>query len=211
MRRHIHLCLMVTLLRSLCHAIPTPPSPPPPPRLGRTAKPSGEPRTALTEDVNILMYGVLQFSQGLHDVYQSTSSKLTRIWHKQDINDLRVGALQQKLAESQNAVVALESKVYQLKQEEIQLSSQTTETKKLFQDMAYNQRVLQGQVANLENVLDGMEEVRWQSGRQQIAKLKELSESHSLLLQHLQLLLSRQQDQLREQRRKLLRIKENHL
>ncbi|KAG2470692.1 ANGL8 protein, partial [Polypterus senegalus] len=207
MRRHIHLCLMVTLLRSLCHAIPTPPSPPPPPRLGRTAKPSGEPRTALTEDVNILMYGVLQFSQGLHDVYQSTSSKLTRIWHKQDINDLRVGALQQKLAESQNAVVALESKVYQLK-EEIQLSSQTTETKKLFQDMAYNQRVLQGQVANLENVLDGMEEVRWQSGRQQIAKLKELSESHSLLLQHLQLLLSRQQDQLREQRRKLLRIKE---
>ncbi|XP_028679698.1 uncharacterized protein angptl8 isoform X1 [Erpetoichthys calabaricus] len=209
MRRHIHLCLMVTLLRSLCQAIPTPP--PPPPRLGRTAKPSGEPRTALTEDVNILMYGVLQFSQGLHDVYQSTSSKLTRIWHKLDINDLRVGALQQMLAESQNAKVALETKVYQLKQEEMQLSSHTTETKKLFQDMAYNQRVLQGQVANLEKVLDGMEEVRWQSGRQQIAELKELSETHGLLLQHLQFLLNRQQDQLREQRRKLLRIKENHL
>ncbi|XP_028679699.1 uncharacterized protein angptl8 isoform X2 [Erpetoichthys calabaricus] len=208
MRRHIHLCLMVTLLRSLCQAIPTPP--PPPPRLGRTAKPSGEPRTALTEDVNILMYGVLQFSQGLHDVYQSTSSKLTRIWHKLDINDLRVGALQQMLAESQNAKVALETKVYQLK-EEMQLSSHTTETKKLFQDMAYNQRVLQGQVANLEKVLDGMEEVRWQSGRQQIAELKELSETHGLLLQHLQFLLNRQQDQLREQRRKLLRIKENHL
>lgn len=34
---------------------------------------------ALADDVNVLMYGVLQFSESLHHVYQNTEAKLERI------------------------------------------------------------------------------------------------------------------------------------
>lgn len=33
------------------------------------------------DDVNVLMYGVLQFSESLHHAYQNTEAKLARITH----------------------------------------------------------------------------------------------------------------------------------
>ncbi len=36
-------------------------------------------KLASTDDVNILMYGVLQFTESLHHLYQSTEARLARI------------------------------------------------------------------------------------------------------------------------------------
>lgn len=41
--------------------------------------PRTEPKIELVDDVNVLMYGVLQFSESLHHTYQNTEAKLARI------------------------------------------------------------------------------------------------------------------------------------
>ena len=46
---------------------------------------TGPGQVAQQEDVNILVYGVLQFSEALRDFYDSTTQKLDRIRHKAGI------------------------------------------------------------------------------------------------------------------------------
>lgn len=36
-------------------------------------------RLALVDDMNVLMYGVVQFSQSLHDMYKNTEKRLERV------------------------------------------------------------------------------------------------------------------------------------
>lgn len=62
---------------------------------------TGLQHVALQEDVNILVYGVLQFSKSLHDLYDSTALKLDRIWNSINTNEQRLGVLHRQIQRAQ--------------------------------------------------------------------------------------------------------------
>lgn len=58
-------------------------------------------QVALQRDMNILVYGVLQFSTSLHDLYDSTAQKLDRIQHSLGIHEQRLGVLHRQTQRAQ--------------------------------------------------------------------------------------------------------------
>ncbi|XP_041097986.1 uncharacterized protein angptl8 [Polyodon spathula] len=132
----------------------------------------GHPQLALEDDVNILMYGVLQFSAGLREMYRGTSSRFTQIFHSLDAFERTLGLLGKSVREAKDAGVELESSVLQLQQEEAQLKSRSTEINQQFKSLLYDQLVLQNKVTSLEKTLSSLEGTKLQTQTENISQLK---------------------------------------
>ncbi|KAH0628618.1 hypothetical protein JD844_009977 [Phrynosoma platyrhinos] len=62
---------------------------------------AGPQQAALQEEVNVLVYGVIQFSTALHELYNSTAQKLDRIRHRTDIYEQSLRTLHHQAQSAQ--------------------------------------------------------------------------------------------------------------
>ncbi|MGH0189161.1 UNVERIFIED_CONTAM: hypothetical protein FKN15_033877 [Acipenser sinensis] len=166
----------------------------------------GHPQLALEEDVNILMYGVLQFSSGLREMYRGTSSKFTQIFHSLDAFERTLGLLGKSVREAKDAGGELESSVLQLQREETQLKSQSTEINQQFKSLLYDQLVLQNKVTSLEKTLSSLEGTKLQTQPENVSQLKEQSLKQYKTLQKLMHSVQSQRKQMEQQQLQLSQL-----
>nr|XP_015204613.1 PREDICTED: uncharacterized protein LOC107077600 [Lepisosteus oculatus] len=160
-------------------------------------------RVASVDDVNVLMYGVLQFSQALHEMYHSTNDKFARISHRLDSKEEKLGLLGREMVDAKTAEEQVKTAVRQLQVEDAELQRQARGIKKLFEKVLEHQESLQKQVSSAEKSVSTMEK---SSVQVQISVLKELSERHYKVLRTLAVLVQRQRQQVEEQSRQLMQL-----
>ncbi|XP_076000255.1 angiopoietin-like protein 8 [Genypterus blacodes] len=159
-----------------------------------------EDKAAVQEDLNVLMYGVIQFSESLNYVYERTEAKIAQIT---GFLQSREGALQTLRTETQQAAeVARQIKVViQLLQD--QMVTQQTQTKMTNDRLAHVEQEdvrLKTKVKSLETYLD--------SFPASMAELQERVKEHSDVLKGLQLLTQFQKQNMETQNQQLSDLQE---
>ncbi|KAJ6657658.1 hypothetical protein lerEdw1_002159 [Lerista edwardsae] len=118
-------------------------------------------QVALQRDTNILVYGVLQFSASLHDLYDTTAQKLDRIWHSIGIHEQRLTALHRQTQRAQKDQKEIRELVEGVKAKNTVLQQQTWSNKKMLQKVLVGHQDLSQRVKGVEEVLASMEERRF--------------------------------------------------
>ncbi|XP_041854201.1 uncharacterized protein angptl8 [Melanotaenia boesemani] len=144
----------------------------------KTSKMDG--KAAPQEEVNILMYGVIQLSESLNHVYETTGAKMEKI---QQILKSREGTLQKLGTEAEQAAEVEKQikEVIQLLQVQMATQqAQTQMTKTTLNNIEKDDMQLKTKVKELEMHINNFLSI-------DINELKERAEEHSSVLQSLQL------------------------
>ncbi|XP_021413563.1 uncharacterized protein LOC110486361 [Oncorhynchus mykiss] len=162
-------------------------------------------QAAPIDDMNVLMYGVLQFSETLHHVYESTDAKFARIErslrrHEERLERLGqeagqaaekdrqmrqvLGQIQGQMAGLQSEAEEAEGKVARVEQEEGDLRTKVINLETYLQNYPPNSiQELKDRALKHSRVLEGL--LTWtqfqkqsiESQNQQLTKLQKLSEA----------------------------------
>ncbi|XP_064171861.1 uncharacterized protein angptl8 [Anguilla rostrata] len=123
-------------------------------------KQKGPGKPASVEDVNVLTYGVLQFSDAIHHVYQDTSRRMTRI----DTQLLRqqgaLRQLQEEVAQATQTEEEIRKTLSHLQTQTAGLHAQTLQVRTVLQKAEKEQVKLHNQVTGLETSLDSAPNIR---------------------------------------------------
>ncbi|XP_071776732.1 angiopoietin-like protein 8 [Centroberyx gerrardi] len=146
-------------------------------------------KEAPQEEVNVLMFGVIQLSESLNYVYETTEAKMARI--SQSIQSLE-GTLQQLGKETEQAA-EVEKQIKEvlglLQVQMAKLQAQTKMTKDRLVGMEQEEAELKTKVKNLETYLNN-------SFPNSIKELQERAEEHSNILKSLQYFIQYQKQNL---------------
>ncbi|XP_061438435.1 uncharacterized protein LOC133363180 isoform X2 [Rhineura floridana] len=118
----------------------------------------GPQQAARQEEVNLLVYGVLQFSGTLRDLYDSTAQKLDRIRHRTDLYEHGLGVLLQQTQSAQQKQKEIREIIERLKAEDMISRQQGQSNKEALQKVLLGQHNLAQQVGMLEEMLVIMED-----------------------------------------------------
>ncbi|CAM4693904.1 unnamed protein product [Caretta caretta] len=130
--------------------------------------PGGAPQ----EEVDILVYGVLQFSQALHETHGTTGQRLEQAGRRVGRCQHLLGALQHQARQARQAVGELRGAVEGLKAEETALRLQTQSTAQAFRAMLAGRLLLAERVRELEDTLAGLARRDPRDGGRELAALK---------------------------------------
>ncbi|XP_061438424.1 uncharacterized protein LOC133363180 isoform X1 [Rhineura floridana] len=133
----------------------------------------GPQQAARQEEVNLLVYGVLQFSGTLRDLYDSTAQKLDRIRHRTDLYEHGLGVLLQQTQSAQQKQKEIREIIERLKAEDMISRQQGQSNKEALQKVLLGQHNLAQQVGMLEEMLVIMEDRGSQTKGWEFSALKE--------------------------------------
>ncbi|KAM9746057.1 uncharacterized protein angptl8 [Menidia menidia] len=158
-----------------------------------------EEKAATQEDVNVLMYGVIQLSESLSHVYETTEAKVEKI--RQALKNHEVTLLNLEKQAEQAAEVEKQIKdVMQLLQAQMVTQQvQTQMTKDQLDSMEKDEVQLQSKVKTLEMVLNNFAPTC-------IKELQEKAEEHFSVLQGLQVLTQFHKENIEAQNEELSRL-----
>ncbi|XP_062339084.1 uncharacterized protein angptl8 isoform X4 [Osmerus eperlanus] len=171
---------------------------------GPLAAPLAAPRkaeaaAASQDEVSVLMYGVLQFSQSFHEIYQSTEAKIARITESLRSHELALRGLSQDAVQAAGREVHIRGALGLLEAQMAELYTQAEQTKSKLAHVEQEEEELKKKVANLETNLKNSTLIRLQ-------ELQERAVNHSALLKTLEKWNKRQRQNLELQNRKLTRL-----
>ncbi|XP_060799405.1 golgin subfamily A member 4 [Neoarius graeffei] len=155
----------------------------------------GEP----VDDVNVLMYGVLQFSESLHHAYQNTEAKLARITRAITDTERLVQRLGQDTEQTIHSERQIKRRLSVIQVEMTALQAQTHQTRGLVSKVERDDVELKQKLINLEATLKRFTPER-------IRALKESTQKHSSLLHDLVSWTEKQKQQLESQKQQLAEL-----
>uniref|UniRef100_H3AWM3 Uncharacterized protein n=1 Tax=Latimeria chalumnae TaxID=7897 RepID=H3AWM3_LATCH len=164
---------------------------------------------ARPEDVSLLQYGVLQFTQKLHEVYHSTTGKIKGACNSLQIYNLTLQILRRNALHVKEEEQQLQEIVEGLKQvEEEELKNRSSEINSQFKEVLLKQVTLESQVKNMEQTINSIEKSKLTSQPQHVSTLKSYVKQQNTTLQRLLEMLRRQQSQITQQDLQLSRLEE---
>ncbi|XP_030646758.1 uncharacterized protein angptl8 [Chanos chanos] len=170
---------------------------------GALAKPAKAPQTkgkpASVDDVNVLMYGVLQFSESLHHMYQTTEAKIARILRSIHKTESIVTRLGQDTEEAEQTNSQVKERLNLIKAQMAGLQAQAEQTKGIVIKAAEEGEDLKSKLTNLETNLKI-------SPPNQIRALKEMTLRNSSVLKDLMKLTVEQKQTLENQNEQLAEL-----
>lgn len=156
-------------------------------------------KAAPEEEVNVLVFGVIQFSESLNYVYETTEAKIAQI--TQSLKS-REGALQKLGKETEQAAEVEKQikEVIQLLQVQMVMQrAQAKMTKDRLAQMEQEEVELKTKVKSLETYLNNSFPIN-------IKELQERAEEHSNILKGLQLLTQFQKQNIETQNQQLTKL-----
>ncbi|XP_058021867.1 uncharacterized protein LOC131189642 isoform X2 [Ahaetulla prasina] len=139
---------------------------------------------ALQEEVNVLVYGVIQFSQALHNLYNSMAQKLDKIRQRMDFY--------QQNFKAEGTILKQQA---QAKREELQ-------------ELLVDHQNMLLQVKLLEEKLSSMDHQDFQNKEWELATMRAHVQQQNFTIWFLLEAAKQQQEQMAEQEKKLLWIQE---
>ncbi|XP_062339063.1 uncharacterized protein angptl8 isoform X2 [Osmerus eperlanus] len=186
---------------------------------GPLAAPLAAPRkaeaaAASQDEVSVLMYGVLQFSQSFHEIYQSTEAKIARITESLRSHELALRGLSQDAVQAAGREVHIRGALGLLEAQMAELYTQAEQTKSKLAHVEQEEEELKKKVANLETNLKNSTLIRLQElqvppgciSLDRTQAPTERAVNHSALLKTLEKWNKRQRQNLELQNRKLTRL-----
>ncbi|KAJ8333088.1 hypothetical protein SKAU_G00419840 [Synaphobranchus kaupii] len=138
----------------------------------------GRSKPAFVEDVNVLMYGVLQFSDAIHHIYQETRGRMSRIHTLLLRQEGELQQLQEEVGQATQKEEEIRTTLSQLQTQTAGLHTHTMEMRTEVQKAEREQVELQNQVISLETSLE--------RPAPNITTLKDLALEHSNILKVLE-------------------------
>ncbi|MFT7798965.1 uncharacterized protein LOC108935825 [Arapaima gigas] len=119
-----------------------------------TVSPDGGPgeqvKIASTDDVNVLMYGVMQFSEVLHNTYQNTDNKVGRIASTLHHQEGALTQLEKEAREASHTEQLIRYNLDALQTQTVGLQMQTKQLNGALSKVEQEEAELQTQVTSLE-------------------------------------------------------------
>ncbi|KAJ0057866.1 hypothetical protein NL108_002995 [Boleophthalmus pectinirostris] len=160
-----------------------------------------EPSAAPQEEVNVLMFGVIQFSESLNYAYDSTEKKIAKIILTLKSHELtlqQLGAQTEKAAEVERQI----KDVIRLLQDQMaKQEAQTRMTRDWLARIEQEEEQLRTKVKKLDSYLNI-------ASPTSIRELQERAMEHSSVLQGLQLLNDFQRERIESQNEHLMKLQE---
>ncbi|XP_046894729.1 uncharacterized protein angptl8 isoform X2 [Hypomesus transpacificus] len=158
-----------------------------------------EEKAAPQDEVSVLMYGVLQFGQSFHEIYQSTEAKIARIGESLRSHELALEGLNRDAVQAAGQEVQIRGALGQLEAQMAELHTQAEQTKGKLAHVEQEEEELKKKVANLEANLKN-------SALTRLQELQERAVKHSALLKTLEKWNRKQRQNLELQNRKLTKL-----
>ncbi|MCI4392280.1 hypothetical protein PGIGA_G00144270 [Pangasianodon gigas] len=163
------------------------------------AMPRTEAKVALTDEVNVLMYGVLQFSESLHHAYQNTEAKLASLTRAITDTESFVQRLGQDTEQTIRSERQIKDRLGVIQAETAALQTQAQQTSGLVYKVEREEVAIKQKISNLEATLK-----RFTTDR--IRALKETTQKHNTLLHDLVSWTETQKQQLENQNQQLAEL-----
>lgn len=164
------------------------------------------PRPALQEDVNLLVYGVLQLSQALHDTYRNTDRRLQRVNSSLSTYNLTLGMLARETRQTGMDAEQLNTTIRGLQMEEEAIQRQSSDIFKSFREALDSHRALEEHVRKLEQNLSGLNRPAARNRSSYLSRLKIQTGQQNLTLRALMDMVQHQQWQMSQQKQQLSQI-----
>ncbi|TSZ68954.1 Angiopoietin-like protein 8 [Bagarius yarrelli] len=161
--------------------------------------PRTEAKVALENDMNVLMYGVLQFSDSLHHMNQNTEAKLARITHAITHTERLVQKLDQDTEETIRSERQIKDRLSIIQAETAALNIQAHQTKRLVYKVEQDDMALKQKLSSLEATLK-----RFTPDRKQA--LQATIQKHNTHLHDLMRWTEKQRQQLENQNRQVAEL-----
>ncbi|KAI5091562.1 hypothetical protein C0J45_18768 [Silurus meridionalis] len=161
--------------------------------------PRSEEKVALKDEVNVLMYGVLQFSESLHDMYQNTEAKLVRITKAITETENLVQRLGQDTEQTIRSERQIKDRLSVIQAETTALQAQAQQTRGLVYNVERDEVALKQKLAQLEATMKRVTPVG-------IRALKEITQKHNTLLLDLGNWTKKQKEHLESQNQQLAEL-----
>ncbi|XP_037391199.1 uncharacterized protein si:dkey-114l24.2 isoform X1 [Pygocentrus nattereri] len=158
-----------------------------------------EARLVMNDEVNVLMYGVLQFSESLHHMYQSTAAKLARVTRAiSNIENVvqRLGRDTEQAAQSEGQI---KEGLGLIQAQMAALQAQSQQYRGLVNRVELEDAELKQKLINLEVDLNNFTPNR-------IKALQEVTKKHNTLLDDLISWTQQQKQQLESQNQQLAEL-----
>ncbi|KAB5531106.1 hypothetical protein PHYPO_G00137080 [Pangasianodon hypophthalmus] len=163
------------------------------------AMPRTEAKVALTDEVNVLMYGVLQFSESLHHAYQNTEARLARLTRAITDTESFVQRLGQDTEQTIRSERQIKDRLGVIQAETTAIQTQAQQTSGLVYKVEREEVAIKQKISNLEATLK-----RFTTDR--IKALKETTQKHNTLLHDLVSWTETQKQQLENQNQQLAEL-----
>ncbi|XP_035384997.1 uncharacterized protein si:dkey-114l24.2 isoform X2 [Electrophorus electricus] len=155
-------------------------------------------------EVNVLMYGVLQFSESLHHVHQSTGDRLSHATRAISRTESLLQRLGHDTEQASRAERHIKEGLSLIQAQLATLETQAQQTRGLVNRVVQEEAEFKDKLANLEARLNS-------STPSRIRDLKEATQRHSILLGELKSWTEAQRRWLREQNQQLVELQEQSL
>ncbi|XP_070794381.1 angiopoietin-like protein 8 [Pituophis catenifer annectens] len=163
---------------------------------------------ALQEEVNLLVYGVIQFSQALHNLYNSMAQKLNKIRQRMDFYQQGFKVLYHQIQSIQLDRNESRERIKGLKAEGTILKQQAQAKREELQELLVNHQNMLLQVKLLEEKLSSVNHQYFQNKEWELAAMKAHVQQQNFTIWFLLEAAKQQQEQMAEQEKKLLWIQE---
>ncbi|XP_076121487.1 uncharacterized protein angptl8 [Alosa pseudoharengus] len=142
----------------------------------QAAPTTGQP--ASEEEVNVLMFGVLQFSESLRHTYQTTEARLARLARAVHTTESLVRRIDRQTLEAKQAEVQIREGIHHLQ-------AQTADLKSSAQQAKGKVEQVQQEELELKMKLSGLESTLTSASPDNVKSLKDTVQKHSRLLKDL--------------------------
>nr|XP_008101987.1 PREDICTED: uncharacterized protein LOC103277738 [Anolis carolinensis] len=123
-------------------------------------------------EVDVLVYGVMQFSTALHELYSSTAQKLDKIRHRTNIYEEGVQTLHRQVQNAQQKQQETRIILERLKAQDTVLKKEAQRHEEVLQGVFVEQQNLAHRLRALEVMLSFMEKQDFQDQEGKVAALK---------------------------------------
>ncbi|XP_058233860.1 uncharacterized protein angptl8 [Hemibagrus wyckioides] len=161
--------------------------------------PRTDSKVELVDDMNVLMYGVLQFSESLHHVYQNTEAKLERITRAITNTEHLVRHLDQETEQTIRSERQIKDKLSVIQAETAALQAQAQETRGQVYKVEREDVALKQKLSNLEATLKSFTPDR-------IRALQEITQKHNTILHDLASWTEKNKQQLENQNQQVVQL-----
>ncbi|KAJ8254017.1 hypothetical protein COCON_G00206290 [Conger conger] len=155
-------------------------------------------KLASVEDVNVLTYGVLQFSDTIHHVYQDTNRRMSRVDTLLQRQEGALEHLQEEVKQAAQKEEEIRKTLSHLQTQTAGLHAQALQMRTTLQDVEKEQVELLNQVTSLDISVD--------SSAPNITTLKDWALQHSNVLKVLEKWIQHEKQTLEDQDQQLTRI-----
>ncbi|XP_054596107.1 angiopoietin-like protein 8 [Nothobranchius furzeri] len=153
------------------------------------------------EEVNVLMFGVIQLSESLSYVFETTEAKIERISRTLRSHEDTLQKLGRQTEQAAASEQQIKEAVKALQAQMAKQQAQTQLTKDRLSSMEQEEEQLKTKVKRLEMLMDD-------PVHGSIRELKAQAEEHSSILQGLQLLIQFQKENIETQNKQLSKMQE---